>query len=117
SAVLVVEVVGMLPYVESEIGRPLGFGNVHQRVIPIRRGCYGEILVLIYYQPGPAGSKPCSGRIGKLGLEFIEASESAINSLGQSAAGLSTSIGTEYRPEQAMIIMTSAIVADGSRIL
>ena len=86
SAVLVIQVVGMLPYVEGEQGREARTEGI------AAVGFLGDVqfAVLVGREPGPAGAEEAGGGCRKFFLEIVEAAEVAADGVGQRAFGFVT---------------------------
>ena len=107
-AVLILQVVGVLPYVEPENRRlPL-----HQRIVLIRRAGDGE-LPAIGDQPRPAAAEAASRRLGELLFEGIEAAKGSVDRVGNLAGGRAAGVRRHPRPESAVIPLAAAVVTNG----
>src|ERR1043166_1788002 len=53
AAVLVLEIIGMFPNIESMNGRV----TLHERAVLVRRGDHFELAALVFDQPNPAAAK------------------------------------------------------------
>src|SRR4051794_21054526 len=69
--VLVIEIVGMLPDIDSE-KRGVAF---HQRAVLVRGRSHLELSALVLDQPGPAAPETFGARVSELFLERVEAAE------------------------------------------
>src|SRR5690606_11754307 len=109
-AVLVVEVVGMLPYVETQDGRTAQGADIHQRVVLVGRIDHGEMPGGIDHQPGPA--RPELGRRSAAEglLEFRKAAEAGLDIVGQFAGRLAAAVGRHDLPEQVVVVVPAAVV-------
>ena len=76
-AVLILEVVRVLPHVDPE-QRLLA---IHQRVVLVRRALDGELAALVD-DPGPAAAEATDGGRLELLLELVEAAERAVERIG-----------------------------------
>ena len=63
ATVLIVEVIGVFPYIQTQEGSTLDLSEVHQWVVLIGSGGYNQLTGFIFYQPCPAGSE--SAQIGR----------------------------------------------------
>src|SRR5207244_13127824 len=70
-AILIFQVVGVLPHIEAE-DRPVA---IHQRAVLIRRRNNLELAVFVFDQPCPAAAETACARRGKFFPEVIEAAE------------------------------------------
>ena len=116
AAVLVVEVVGVLPDVDTNDGFALGTGDglAHEGRVLIGGGDDLELLRGSDDEPGPATAKTSEAGGFELGLEFVKAAELLVDGLGEGSGGGSAFIGTKEFPEEGMVGMTAAIVAYGA---
>lgn len=71
--VLVLEVVGVLPYIEAEDGdaRLLNVTS-HERIFLVSGARDEELAIVAHAEPGPAGAKPGGGGAVKRLLHFVE---------------------------------------------
>ncbi|MFM1943105.1 MAG: hypothetical protein RI897_2087 [Verrucomicrobiota bacterium] len=113
TAVLVFEVVGMFPDIDAEDGGAFatGDGFTHEGVILVGGGSDGD-LASGREQPDPAAAEAAGAGGFELGFEFIEGAEGCIDGIGQGAGGVSSGIGGEELPEERMVPVASAVVAD-----
>src|ERR1700726_343232 len=105
-AVLVLQIVGVLPDVHAE-DRLL---VLHQRAVLVRPAENLE-LAAAPHQPPPTGAELADRGIGQLLLEGIEAAEVPVNGARQVAARLAAAARRHDLPEQAVIGMAAAVVA------
>src|SRR5690606_12907868 len=73
--VLILEVVGVLPHVESEDRRLA----LHQGRILVRRAGDGELAALVDDQPRPAAAEAVCRSVRELLLEVVERAERAVD--------------------------------------
>src|SRR5436190_11023230 len=106
AAILVIQVIGVLPHVETQDGGP-PLGN---RAILVG-SAFDDQFALVDRQPGPATAE--AGRRGfrELFLERGEAAERALDRLADCTGWLATAARTHDCPEQRMVGMTAAVVA------
>lgn len=114
-AVLVIEVVGMFPDIETEDGNAgtSGDGIAHLGIILIGGGANGDRAIRFDDQPCPAGAKSAGGGGGKLFFEFVEAAEGGLDLIGEGTGRLAAALGGEDGPEEAVVGMAPAIIAHG----
>src|SRR5437870_3727872 len=86
-AILVFEVVGVLPNVDSE-QRMSALANW---VVLIRRSFYFQLLA-VEHQPGPAAAKDFGGGLSKLALETRETAEAFVNGSRKLPLGLASAV-------------------------
>src|SRR5689334_14688322 len=86
--VLVLQVVRVLPDVESE-QRLLTF---HQRIVLIRRARDRELAVALVDQPRPARPESTRRRGGELLLELREVAEGALDRIAKASARLTAAL-------------------------
>src|SRR5579863_1988657 len=85
AAVLIFEVVGVLPDVKTEEG----FAAVHDGIVLIGAGLDGEFAVA-EQEPGPAGAEALGGGVVKFRFEVGERAESGLDRAGEIAGGFAT---------------------------
>src|SRR5207244_13571958 len=110
-AVLVLQVVGMLPDIEAENGDLV----VHERTVLIRPTRDAKLSVGDR-QPGPPASELGRCGVRELLLELREVPERPLDRVGQRAAGLSTAAPAgrgQDPPEQCVVVMAATGVAGG----
>src|SRR5207249_5524450 len=71
AAVLILEIIGMLPHVDAEDRRVA----IHQRTVLIWRRNNFELSILVFNQPRPAAAKTAHASSSKFLFEFIKAAE------------------------------------------
>src|SRR5258708_2316406 len=109
AAVLVLQVVGVLPHVQAH-HREFA---LHYGTVLVRGRDDVELARAIADQPGPAGSDACGRGRAQLLFELIEAAERALNGVRQRAARSSAGLGGHDGPEHGMVDVPAAIVAHG----
>src|SRR5215469_7026451 len=118
--VLVFEIVGVFPNVDTQDWCTLDFGYIHQWVVLVG-GRTDLQLAVLDDQPGPAAAK--TGETG--GIEFlfegIEASKGRMDIIGQLARRSAARIGRQDLPEKAVVPVTAGVIpyrrADRTRFL
>ena len=113
AAVLVVEVVGMFPHIESEDGLAFDAGDsfAHGGVVLVC-GRTDLEFALVDDQPDPAGAE-ATGACGlELLFEVFDAAERCDDGFGEFAFGSSASVGREQLPEKAVVHVAAAVVAN-----
>src|SRR6266566_2068755 len=108
TAVLIFEVIGMLPHVVTQDR----IETVRQGVILVGGGNDSEAIAT-QNKPGPAGAKALHASIIECSLERIERAKLGIDRLCQITARLTAPVGGHALPEQGMIEMAAAVIADG----
>jgi hypothetical protein len=109
AAVVVLQVVGVLPDVVAEDGvEALG-----ERVVLVGGGNDLNAAVGFASEPNPSGAELfCTGVI-EFRLEVVEVSERFLDCFGHGASGIASALGLHDLPEHGVVDMASAIVADG----
>src|SRR5262245_6478394 len=102
-AVLVLEVIGVFPDVETENG----LAAVHPRRVLVRRGLDHELAVADE-QPRPARPESPDARGSELGLELRERPERRVDRFLEIALGLPAAPLLHERPEHRVIEMAAA---------
>ena len=74
TAVLIVQIIGMLPYVEGEQGREART----ERIAAVGFLCDVQFTFLVGREPGPSGAEEAGGGCRELFLEVVEAAESTL---------------------------------------
>src|SRR5579863_2499074 len=110
--VLVFEVVGVFPNVDTQDRGSFYFGYIHQGVVLVRGGADLQFAVLTD-EPGPATAKTAHSGGVELFLEGIEAAKGCVNVVGQRPGRGAGSIGCKDLPEKAMVPVTAGVIADG----
>ena len=112
TAILILEVIGMLPNVDSEQRPPFG----HQRAVLIRCCIEDQFFVRVHREPSPAAAENSKRRGSKLLFELLLTSERPIQRLCQFTARLSALRSRSQRlPEQRVIGMTATLISHRSR--
>src|ERR1700680_3268883 len=106
AAVLVLEIVGMLPHIITHDG----IQAVHQRAVLVGSGYDRELAALVEHEPCPAGAETLDARIVEGGLELVERAEGLLNSARQRATGFAAAIGLHDGPEHAVVGMAAGVV-------
>src|SRR5690606_35050037 len=109
AAVLVLEVVGMLPDVQAHDR----VEAVHQGAVLVRRAHDLELAVAPY-QPGPAAAEAPEGCLGELVLEGGEVTERLLDGVRKLTGRLATLVRAHDLPEHGVVDRTAPVVADGS---
>src|SRR4051794_7372258 len=86
AAVLVIQIVGVFPDVETQNWRAAdaGRGLAHERAVLISRGTNRQ-LAAIDDEPRPTAAESCGAGLRELFLEFFKTGEGAADCLGQVA--------------------------------
>ena len=97
----------MLPNVQAE-ERSLTF---HDRAVLV--WCAGYCQFAIFNnEPSPAAAKTGCSRFCEIFFEFIEAAELAVDGISQCASRLSAAVWSDNFPEQGVVSMAAAVVAN-----
>src|SRR6266496_6289351 len=81
AAVLVLEIVGVLPDVDTEDRRVA----IHQGTVLIWRRNNFELSILVFNQPRPAAAKTAHASSSKFLFEFVKAAERGFDIIGEFA--------------------------------
>src|SRR5690606_8201206 len=111
AAVLVLQVVRVLPHVQAQDRGVARADVLHQRVVLVGGVLHGHLAVGIHGQPGPAAAEAALGGLGELLLELVVAAQLARDALGNLALGLAAAVGRHHRPEQRVVGVAAAVVA------
>ena len=106
--VLVLEVVGVLPDVDAE-QRRLAAG---ERRVLVGAADHGEAGAVVD-EPGPAGAELVDAGLLQRALEVRERAERGVDRVGQGAARLAAAVGAHPGPEERVVVVAAAVVADG----
>jgi hypothetical protein len=117
AAVLILEVVGVLPNVEAEQRRaPLDAGEIHQGVVLVGGAGDREPSIGAADQPGPAGAEPPRRRLVEGGLHRLQGAEAGVDGLSQLGGGFTPLARGRHRgPELRVIPVAAAVVAHRHR--
>ena len=108
TAILVAEVVGVLPDVDPHEGAE----TMYNRVAPVRLLGDHELTILLSSKPSPARSE--EGRAGgeELSLEGLEATPLCYDRIEELALRRTTSVGSELREVEVVVEELACIVED-----
>src|SRR5579884_2841418 len=109
AAVLILQVVGMLPDVIAHDGEEA----FHQGTILVRGRSDRQLAIVIEDQPDPAGAETLRASIVKGRLELVEGAEGVLNGFREVAARLPAAMLLHDLPEHRVVGVAAAIVADG----
>ena len=104
SAVLIVQVIRVLPNVKRQDRSAFYFCNIHQGVVLICCAGYYQ-FVAVQYQPCPTATKACSSCGVELLFESIKATERSSNCIRQFACRQSAARWRKQLPKQAVVPM------------
>src|SRR3954465_3677131 len=104
--VLVLQVVGVLPHIESH-DRLLTF---HQRVVLVRRAGDREFAALVD-QPHPARSEASHAGRAELLAKFREVAERALDGRAEISPRLPACVGTHNLPEHRVVPVATTVVS------
>src|SRR5437762_9786189 len=107
AAVLVFQVVGVLPDVEAE-DRLL---PVHHRVVLVRRALDRDLPAVVH-DPRPAAAEPADRRLLEFFLELVEAAERGVDRVGDRAGRCAPRFRPHDLPEHRVVHVAAAVVAD-----
>jgi hypothetical protein len=86
-------------------------GCTHQRAVLVGAAFHLQAAIAIAGQPGPAAAEAGLRGLAEGVLEGIEAAEITVDGRGQLIIGCTT-VGAEHGPEQAVVGVAAAVVAD-----
>ena len=114
AAVLVEEVVRVLPDVDHEDAAAFDAGNgfAHQWAVLVGRRRDRELFIRGDKKPGPAGAKPRRRGFVKFLLELCEAAKGRVDGLGKFSMRCRAVCWSENAPEKDMVAVASGIIAD-----
>ena len=112
AAVLVLEVVGVLPDVDAEQRRLAG----RDGVVLIGRRDDGE-AVGVLDEPGPAGAELVDAGGLEVGLELVERAELGVDRGGQVAARRAAALRAHELPEERVVEVPAAVVAHDAALV
>mmetsp|Transcript_163786 Transcript_163786/g.314623 ORF Transcript_163786/g.314623 Transcript_163786/m.314623 type:complete len:208 (-) Transcript_163786:464-1087(-) len=113
AAILVLQIVGMLPDVNAHDGDQTCFsGTFHKRVILVGCGDYFHIAILRDSQPRPARTKNTSSCRAELSLEVVVRAEGSGHLFCKHASGLTPSLGAHDVPKEAMVVVATTRVVE-----
>jgi hypothetical protein len=116
AAVLVVEIIGVLPDIEADDGFAFNTcdGLAHDGAVLVGGGADGELLVGSDHEPSPAGAEAGGAGLGELFFKFIEAAKHGGDRLGELALGGAAFAWANGFPEERVIGVTATVVANGA---
>src|SRR5579864_9508214 len=107
AAIVVFEVVGVLPNVIAENGeQALGDG-----VVLVGRADDLHFAAGLSGQPDPSAAELFCAGIVELGLEILEVAECFLDDFGDCAAGIAAALGLHDLPEHGVVHVSASIVA------
>src|SRR5690606_36319563 len=104
-AVLVLEVVGVLPHVEAQDGRVA----VHDGRVLVGRAGHRELAVFGDDEPGPAAAKASGCGLGKGLLKRVKAAKGLVDGCRQVAAGRVGAAGLHDLPKERVVGVAPAV--------
>ena len=102
----------MLPDVDAH-ERRLALGD---RVVLVGAADHREPGAVVH-QPRPARAELVDARLLELRLEVAEGPEGRVDRRGQVAVGLSAAVGGHGLPEERVVVVPTAVVAHGGRLV
>src|SRR5690554_3331873 len=115
--VLVLQVVGVFPHIQSQNGRATHFSHIHQGIVLIGRTANGQTVVGLYHQPGPAAAELTRSGLVELLLKSLHRTKGLFDGRRKLRRRCSLSPRCQYRPKQVMVVVTAPVVAQGRRQL
>src|SRR3989338_10050752 len=109
--VMIFQVVGMFPDIQSQNRRSPALGHIHDRIILVGRGANTK-LSFGNRQPGPAAAKTGGGRIGKLLFERVKTAEVLRDGVREFTGWLPSGLGADPLPKKRMVVMPPAVITD-----
>src|SRR5205807_8226195 len=103
-AVVVLQVVGVLPDVDAEQRRLA----VADRVVLVGAGDHRQTRAVVD-EPGPAGAELVDAGVIELALEVIEGPERGVDRVAQRAVGLAPAVRGHPLPEQRVVVMAAPV--------
>src|SRR5262245_32520304 len=107
-AVLVLQIVGVLPDVDAEDG----LLAVHERAVLIRSAFNGQLAAGVDH-PRPAAAEAADGCLLQFLLELVEAAERSVDRIRNRAGRRATRLGPHDLPEHRVVRVAAAVVAHG----
>src|SRR5690554_1285811 len=92
AAVLVLQVVGVLPHVQAQDGGVARADVLHQRVVLVGTVLHCQLAVAVHGQPGPAAAETPLGGGGELLLERVEPPQVAVDAAADLAVRLAAAV-------------------------
>mmetsp|Transcript_31628 Transcript_31628/g.54928 ORF Transcript_31628/g.54928 Transcript_31628/m.54928 type:complete len:288 (+) Transcript_31628:205-1068(+) len=118
AAVLVLEVVGVLPHIQAQDGLHGVGGAFHERVILVGGAADAKLAISLHTKPCPARAELASGGSVELLLHGVHRAKGLVNGRGQSSgrtAGLL--LRAHAIPEEAVVVVAATRVTDGTTSL
>mmetsp|Transcript_4887 Transcript_4887/g.8111 ORF Transcript_4887/g.8111 Transcript_4887/m.8111 type:complete len:288 (-) Transcript_4887:25-888(-) len=118
AAVLVLEVVGVLPHIQAQDGLHGVGGAFHERVILVGGAADAKLAISLHTKPCPARAELASGGSVELLLHGVHRAKGLVNGRGQSSgrtAGLL--LRAHALPEEAVVVVAATRVTDGTTSL
>ena len=109
AAIVVFQVVGVLPDIVSEDG----IESLRNGVVLVRRGHDLHFSIGFACQPDPAAAELFRASIVELGFEIVEVAKGFLDDLSDLTCGIASAFGLHDLPEHAVVDVASAIVTDG----
>src|SRR5262249_22643116 len=107
AAVLIIEIIGVLPDVVAKQGPPA----VHERSILVRPRLSGEVFVAPDGDKYPAPAEPLGAGVVEGGLQLVEAAEILGDLRRQVTARLAAAARTHDLPEHTVVGVATHVVA------
>jgi len=116
ASILVLEVVCMLPNIQSHDGLIAAAYAWHCGIVLVGSAANGQGATFCYTKPCPSRSKSCTCGFSKSILECIKVTKGTLDGISQLTFWLAASIGAHHGPEKAVIEVTTCIVSHGGNI-
>src|SRR5262245_44150674 len=108
TAILIFEVIGVLPDIQAE----QGLKAVAQRSILVGSGLNAQFFA-VDDEPGPAAAEDFGGGISEFFFEAGKVAKAFIDSLGEFAFGFAAAAFLHHLPKKRVVVMAAALVANG----
>src|SRR5690606_29659801 len=106
-AVLVLQVVSVLPDVETQKRRVA----LHDGAVLVGCAVDGQLAVFLQHEPRPAGAEAPGRSRRKLLFKLVETAEGLVDRLGDFAGRRAAAVRAQDLPEQGMVRVAAAVVA------
>ena len=113
SHIIILEIIGMFPYIDTENGPVAG----RKKGALIVGGAECQLIILIQYQPGISGAEYREGSSSKQVLKIFKTAELPCNEICQLPGRLGVITFFQQRKIKDMVVRTSCIVQDRTAYL
>src|SRR5690606_38698288 len=84
----------------------------HDRAVLVRQAVYLQLLVSANREPCPAAAEASCASLGEVFLELVKAAKLVVDGICQSTSRCAAAIRSDSFPEQGVVRVTAAIVAN-----